>query len=93
MQSLVLLQNVQTAQQGSQSTAEVYVSYYLLTADCTSVFQRITDLNQREKALCLPDRHNLGKRQFLSSFPCIRMIGNNSVFHSKKVIVDISEQS
>lgn len=42
-QSLVLLQNTQTAQRGSQSTAEVYVSYYLLTADCTSVFQRITD--------------------------------------------------
>lgn len=55
MQSPVLLKNVQMAQQGSKSTAEVYVSYYLLTADCISVFQRTAELTEQEKALYLPE--------------------------------------
>lgn len=62
MRSPVLPKNVQTAQQGSRSTAEVYVSYYLLTADCVSVFQRTADLIQREKALYLPEYHRFGKK-------------------------------
>jgi len=62
MQSPALLKNVQAAQQGSKSTAEVYVSYYLLTANCISVFQRTAELTQKEKALYMPEYHHFGKR-------------------------------
>lgn len=48
-----LLKNTQTAQQGSKSTAEVYVSYYLLTADCILVFQKTAELLKKER-LYLP---------------------------------------
>lgn len=66
MQSPALLKNAQTAQQGSESTAEVYVSYYLLTADCFSVFQRTAELSRKGP---LPAKyHHSGKRQLLSTF-------------------------
>lgn len=39
----------QTAQQGSKSTAEVYISHYLLTADCILVFQRTAELLKKER--------------------------------------------
>lgn len=54
MQGPVLLKNVQVAQQGSKSTAEVYVSYYLLTADCILVFQSTAELLKKER-LYLPE--------------------------------------
>lgn len=86
MQSPALLKNAQTAQQGSKSTAEVYVSYYLLTADCFSVFQRRVELSQKEKALYLPNTTILEKDNFCLDFSAFlsKLIGNNFVFLPKR---------
>lgn len=87
MQSPALLKRAQMAQQGSKSTAEVYVSYYLMTADCISLFKEQQSWLKRKRLSTCQNTAILEKDNFclhFSTFLCVKPIGCNSAFLKKK---------